>query len=72
MSEQEYRDNQLRVARGFSGHWMLFYLLSGVGLYDFILREESLSTRPVVVRMGKVVQSPWKSFETKDQDTRIS
>jgi hypothetical protein len=70
--EQEYRDNQLRVARGFSGHWMLFYLMSAVGLYDFLLSEESMSTRPVVVRMGQVIQSPWKSFEAKDQDRRIS
>jgi hypothetical protein len=39
LSEEEYRVHEARVARGFSGHWLIFYGASVLGLYDAILRK---------------------------------
>jgi hypothetical protein len=43
VTDAEYQENQLRIARGFSGHWMLFYGVAAVGLYDVIQRKRAVA-----------------------------
>jgi hypothetical protein len=41
LSEQEFRVHEARIARGFSGHWMIFYWASFVGIYDGLRRRRA-------------------------------
>jgi hypothetical protein len=40
-TEAEYRRDQARTARRFSGHWMLFYWASAVGIADGLRRRKA-------------------------------
>ncbi len=35
LSDAEFQYHEARVARGFSGHWMLFYGAAAIGLYNW-------------------------------------
>src|SRR5262245_36919294 len=40
-TEEEHRRQEATIARGFSGHWMLFYWVGVVGIYDGLRRRRA-------------------------------
>ena len=82
MTEGEYRRQEAFAARGFSGHWMLFYWLSVVGIYDGLRRGEArreerrqlARTAPPLTRPRRYTMqpaprlTPWQQFVPNRED----
>jgi hypothetical protein len=70
-TEEEHHRQEATIARGFSGHWMLFYWVGVVGIYDGLRRrrvEEAarrqgpplgLGSHPEAARPVGLRPSPW-------------
>jgi hypothetical protein len=70
-TEEEYRRQEATIARGFSGHWMFFYWVGVVGIYDGLLRRRAeqtarlqgpplgLGSHPEAPRPAGLRPSPW-------------
>ena len=70
-TEEEYHRQEATIARGFSGHWMLFYWVGVVGIYDGLRRRRvveaaglqgpplGLGSHPEAARPAGLRPSPW-------------
>jgi hypothetical protein len=70
-TEEENHRQEATIARGFSGHWMLFYWLGVVGIYDGLRRRRAeeaarlqgpplgLGSQPEAARPAGLRPSPW-------------